>query len=105
VTNCENTLLHFMECGLLYHTATLLFLALVCYYVQGYSAHKFSYFVLKRVDMLRDNRRNISMPRENASSTSKTYMYIVGKVVAVPKKHISNLISRLLTVPLVHLSI
>ena len=56
-----------MECGPLYHTATLLFLALVGYYVQDYSVHKLRYFVLKRVDKLRDNRRNISVRRENAS--------------------------------------
>jgi len=55
---------------------------------------------------LRDNRPNISMPREktnNASSTSKANMYIllVGKIVAVPMKHISSLISSLFTDPLV----
>jgi hypothetical protein len=53
-----------MECGLLYQTANLLFLALVGYYVQSYSVHKLRYFVPKRVDKLRDNRPNISMPRE-----------------------------------------
>ena len=93
-----------MECGLLYHTATLLFLALVCYYVQSYSVHKLHYFVPKQVDKFRENRPNISMPREktnNASSTSKASMYILGKIVAVPKKHISSSIFRLFTAPLV----
>lgn len=95
-----------MECGLSHHTATLLFLVLVRYYVQSYSVHKLRYFVPKRVDKLRDNRPNISMPSEkpnNASSTSKANICIVlvVKIVPVPKKHISSLISRLFAAPLV----
>lgn len=102
--NYENTLLHCTECELLYHTATLLFLALVRYYVQSYSVHKLRYFVPKRMDKLRDNRPKISLPREktnNASSTSKANMYVLGKIVAVPKKQLSSLISRLFTAPLI----